>query len=143
MSNDKKIYCINKDIATNIEYLSIKINSLKKKEQKLQDTCDHTIVVKIPDTKEYNTGIIDHFFCPACSKVIKQFNNDLNDLSFNKSQIITINSINLKEHPDVQETIEEEIFKDYDYYYNLDIDPGFKANAINTCLEEKTKKKGL
>ena len=143
MKNEKEIYDLRKEVESDINYLNIKINTLKEKEETLQKICNHSIVFSMADTSQYkNTDAkVELLICPACGKTIKSFNKDINDISFVKSEIIKLDDIDLADKPNAISTIEDETLKNYDYYYDTNIKKEFKAISMKNAISDKVKKK--
>ena len=143
MKNEKEIYTLKNKINESKLYLYLKLRALEKQEEELQNACNHSIVFKIPDIRPHKIGEIDLFFCPACSKIIKQFNNEINDLAFANSQIIELKGTDILLNQDIYETIQNETISNYDFYYDENILPSFKEQTMNKVIIGKVLKKDI
>ena len=135
MKNDKDIYELKKDFIKRKNDLELKKRILSRQEETLHEICDHSIVFNFKDIKPHKVEI-SIFVCPACGKRVKKIYNELNELSFEKSQVITIKDQNLCHLNEICTDIQNEVFANYDYYYDLNLQPTIKANTINKILEK-------
>ena len=107
----------------------------------LQKRCSHDIILKFDDHRLHKIGQIYQYYCPACGKWenIHQF-HELDETHFKNSMII-----DLSEYPeyilyDYIPTICNNIFVNYDYYYDKEIVEEEKADAIIKFINEEKQK---
>lgn len=143
MKNEIEIHNLKNKIKENKLYLSLKIKALEKQEEELQNICNHSIVFKATDPKPHKIVKIDLFYCPACGKKIKQFNNEINDMAFANSKIIELGFTDLLCDQEVLENIQNETMLNSDFYYDENVLPNIKAATIKQAIKGKVLKKDM
>ena len=99
----------------------LEMESLAKKITDLWAECNHEIVFKYRDDHPRKMMIDGHYFCPACGQTIKCiYEDDLKESSYKNSLIVPLTNLSLVGDQETYSAIREEVYYNYDFYYNLD-----------------------
>lgn len=117
--NTKEIYKQTILLETEKEKLEELLDKLDNKKIEMMKLCSHDLVFKYKDNYPRMMCIDGYYFCPACEKIIKSFNKDkMKETQFKNSKIIPLTNLSLFGSKEVHNEIKNEVFNNYDYYYD-------------------------
>ena len=98
--------------------------------------CPHEIVFKYVDNYPKKLVIDGTYFCPACGKTIQCIQEkELENTSFKNSRIVPLTNLSLLRSGKLYYTIRNEVYKNFDLYYDLDT----PVEELSSKMEEVLK----
>ncbi len=139
--NSKEVFERTGKLGFQIEELQKKLEQINLNCLELMKICQHEIVFKYNDNYPRKVYADGSYFCPARGKTIKCFcKSQLEETVFDNSRIIPLTNLSLFGTSDVYYTIRNEVYNNYDLYYNHDIPVSELSKKMEEILEEKQNK---
>lgn len=114
-----------------------KIETLNKEYLELTELCPHEIVFKYMDNHPRKMMIDGTYFCPACGKIITCTNKDqINESPFKDSRVIPLINLSLLGTPGVHYMIRNEVYDNFDVYYDPNVSTLDLANKMEDVLKD-------
>ena len=122
-------------------------SALMYKQSLLQLACTHDVCIKLWDHQSHKIGYIYYLFCPICGKVQKLLPfTEVEKTTFVNSKIIDLTEFNYNDFESKKsfiDTIQYEIIKNYNYYYNDNSNTEDLSNKLYESIKPKSKIKIL
>ena len=119
----------------------LEMESLAKKITDIWAECNHEIVFKYRDDHLRKMMIDGYYFCPACGQTIKCiYEDDLKESSYKNSLIVPLTNLSLVGDQETYSAIREEVYYNYDFYYNLDTTPEEMQAQMEGVLKDYEEK---
>ena len=117
--NTKEVF--EKSINYGSDRLGKEIEEYNRKCTNLGYMCDHEIIFKYNDNQPKMMMIDGYYFCPACGRAIEcLYDSDLKVSPFKKSKVVPLTNLSLITSQELYSTIRNEVYSNYDFYYNPD-----------------------
>ena len=114
----------------------IEMENLAKKCVNLWDECNHEIVFKYNDDHPRKLIIDGYYFCPACGQTIECIQeSDLSKSAFKESKVIPLTNLSLIATKETYSEIRNEVFYNFDFYYDKDIPVEYKEEKMESVLK--------
>ena len=113
------------------------LDELKTRRIKLQEICNHQIVLKFDDKKPHKVGPIYTCVCPICDKVKKFYADKIEESEFKDSKVIDLTKLDFKESIKIYDKIVEYIMENYNDFYENSIDSNVLRDSIYKFILEK------
>ena len=128
-----------KEIELKYKILNQELAELLVEEEKLQDRCQHLLVVLLNDDYPKKHPIAGTCFCPACTKTLQILKEEhLSKSIFGKSDILDIRKLSLFPTRETLNAIKKEISDNYELYYNMSI-PSLESLMIEKLSDYEVK----
>lgn len=132
----KEIFEETGKLGNEIKKIHKKLDNINLNIINLMKICNHDIVFKFRDNHPRKMLIEGRYFCPACGKSEKtSYYTNIKDTSFCNSRVIPLDNISLLGTPDDLQKIRIEVYNNFDFYYNKEID----TSALSKKMESEMK----